>query len=773
MKYQIEITKVLEILSTKIYDSPFALLRENVQNAYDAVLLRNYRFQGTFEPRIDVKITDKLVEVHDNGIGMTEDDLRNHFWRAGASGKNNSEAISAGVVGTFGIGGLANFGICQKLVVTTESAINGSRTRCQADKDTLSLENDCILIEKLDSTQAPGTLVSAFLPENRSINIEEATKYLREFVEHVPIPVYINGELVSTKNLEESCSIPDGKVWSQEVKEAKTDYLQADVKFLIAEFGIIWLELKNMILQGNKLNGRVLLKQGVGQIMAFRSGFGLARTGVYSTYSFGGVADLKILQPTAGRDALTNASVQVIQAIVNSAEQIIAPIIAESPYTDMNTSFMSWVSQKGKFELLGNLKVSLLPNGKRVTLKEIKELSEKIPINYYNGSSDSVAKELSSEDAQLIHISRSNPRARCESEYLSRFTKAKLLSGEPRVLTIQSDASWNREQAALAFKIGQVLASDYFVQVRVQFGFISHNLPLLIKEDSSPPILTLDTQNSTVQTILNCYTTDYFGFGSLTIDFIRTILFPRISHLVPSSAREGAEAFLKVLRHQRDTFEYDRSEIRQLDDVIADFAKGNVSFSKVIDAALTAAKKQQQTVAPNDVQKVTSIMPDMVSNQRTFEAEENDESKSGVIKPVFAAKPAILRKEVETDAKILVLEDNEVMFGYKGLLRLSEKAYIDRGEFFYQPHFTEIIWGGQRIIYIFRHISGAFGFYYDIQLNELLNIPPGGTSFESMSVILKNSVFLPIPHSLFKFFAPEANEKKRFDVRYDILYPEI
>ncbi len=770
MKYQIEITKVLEILSSKIYDSPFALLRENVQNAYDAILLRQYRYPNTFQPSIGVKVTTELIEVQDNGVGMTEDDLKNHFWRAGASGKNNVEAISAGVVGTFGIGGLANFGICQKLTVVTESVTNNRRTRCQADRDTLSLDNDCILIENLPPLNEPGTTIIANLPQNRTINIDEATKYLKEFVEHVPIPVYINGVNASTKPLEDSCPIPDGKVWSCEYKNIKTDLLQADLTFVIGEFGTVWIELKNITLSGNRLEGRVLLKQGIGQIMAYRSGFGLARTGVFSTYSFGGVADLKVLQPTAGRDALTNASVQVLQTIVTSVEQMIAPIIADSPYTDMNTSFMSWATQKNKFDLLGNLRVSLLPTGKRMSLKEVSELSEKIQVNYYNGPSDSVARELSSEDSPLIHISRSNPRARCESEYLARFSKAKLLSGDPRVLTVRSDASWNREEAALAFKIGQVIASDYFLQIKVQYGHISHNLALLIKEDVMPPILTLDTNNATIQNLLNCYTSDFFAFNSFAIDFIRNTIFPRISHLVPSSTREGADAFLKVLRRQRDTFEYDLSEMRQLDDVIANFAKGDAKFSQVIETALIAVKKQQQVVAHNDVQKVASVMPDMVYNQQVFEEEES--KSSGNNRPVFGAKPAILRNDVETDAKVLVLEDNEIMFDYKGLLRLSEKAYGDRAEFFYQPHYTEIIWGGQRVIYIFRHFSGTFGFYYDIQLNELLDIQSGGASFETMTVILKNAVFLPIPSSLFQYFSPGTNEKKKFDVKYDILYPE-
>jgi len=240
---------------------------------------------------------------------------------------------------------------------------------------------------------------------------------------------------------------------------------------------------------------------------------------------------------------------------------------------------------------------------------------------------------------------------------------------------------------------------------------------------------------------------------------------------VPSSTREGAEAFLKMLRRQRDVFEYDLSEMKQLDDVITDFIKGKTTFSKAIDAALVAAQKQQQEVSVQDVQTVASVMPDIVMNQQVL-AKSQFESE-GVSPSVFEAKPAITRSDVETEAKILVLDDSEIMYGFKGLLRLSDKAYADRADFFFQPHFTEVIWGGQRIIYIFNHASGTFGFYYDIQLNELLSIPSGGRRYETMTVVLKNSVFLPIPSYLFQYFTPSEKEKKRFDVRYDILYPEL
>ena len=133
-------------MRNKIYPTPFALLRENVQNAYDAVLLRQHA-KKDFEGRIDITIEPLRVRVANNGLGMSRDDLRDHFWRAGSSSKNTDEARAAGVVGTFGIGAMANFGIAEGLSVETESAQGGERTTCSAARATLSVTEDCITFE--------------------------------------------------------------------------------------------------------------------------------------------------------------------------------------------------------------------------------------------------------------------------------------------------------------------------------------------------------------------------------------------------------------------------------------------------------------------------------------------------------------------------------------------------------------------------------------------------------------------------------------------------
>ena len=47
---KVDVKRIIEILATQIYQSPLALLRENAQNAFDALLLRIHRGDD-FEPQ--------------------------------------------------------------------------------------------------------------------------------------------------------------------------------------------------------------------------------------------------------------------------------------------------------------------------------------------------------------------------------------------------------------------------------------------------------------------------------------------------------------------------------------------------------------------------------------------------------------------------------------------------------------------------------------------------------------------------------------------------
>lgn len=159
LNFQIEVSRVLEILSNDIYNSPYALLRENIQNAYDAILMRiAEEGENSFEPKVEVSITNSTVTISDNGIGMDEDILQNNFWKAGSSGKNNELAKKAGVVGTFGIGAMANFGVANQIKVTSRKLGTKTTIETLAIREHLSVTEECIDFKLLDDNRIePGT----------------------------------------------------------------------------------------------------------------------------------------------------------------------------------------------------------------------------------------------------------------------------------------------------------------------------------------------------------------------------------------------------------------------------------------------------------------------------------------------------------------------------------------------------------------------------------------------------------------------------------------
>ena len=197
--FEVETARVLEILSKEIYDSPLALLRENVQNAYDAILMRcTHDGSDLREATITVTVEPLRLVITDDGIGMTEEVLRNNFWKAGSSGKKTELARQSGVIGTFGIGAMANFGVCTKLRVETRGIDSDVTLISVAERAKLSFSQECIDLERVQDARGPGTILSADLDPENTLSKETAASYLRPYVAFLPVKVYLNEELVPT-----------------------------------------------------------------------------------------------------------------------------------------------------------------------------------------------------------------------------------------------------------------------------------------------------------------------------------------------------------------------------------------------------------------------------------------------------------------------------------------------------------------------------------------------------------------------------------------------
>lgn len=165
---------------------------------------------------------------------------------------------------------------------------------------------------------------------------------------------------------------------------------------------------------------------------------------------------------------------------------------------------------------------------------------------------------------------------------------------------------------------------------------------------------------------------------------------------------------------------------------------------------------------------IDDVIPNIVDNQQRLEAEEGM-----IVSDAYDALPAISRLEIESSAKLLTIERNEMpLKGYRAFLAITDRVREDMGDFFLQPHRTEIVWGGQKVLFIFQHHSGRFGLYYDLQTSQLVAAKSGGKTYPTCTLALKDSIFIPIPDEIQASFIPQGEEKK-FEVRCDLLYPKI
>lgn len=762
--FQVETSKVLDLLAKHIYQSPLALLRENAQNAYDAVLIRTSRDPGC-PARIDIVLAPERIRVEDNGVGMTPAEVRDNYWRAGHSGKNTEEARAAGVVGTFGIGAMANFGIAGELIVETESAATGERCRSHAVLGNLSLNEDCVELETLDTRQKPGTSVTAMiLPEHR-IHVEQATQYIAEFVRLLTIPVTVNGTGVSGGRVASLVPAPPAS-WTLKRHGCQLGKrLTADITLVISSNAEIWIDLTDIVWSGKAICGRVTLRSGTATLRTFRSGFGLATVGVGSTYQFGGVADVRILQPTAGREALTTDSMQFLQSLISEVDIFVSRQLANRPECDSSTPFMSWIVTSSRYDLAGNLRAMVQPGDKRVALHDIKKLSEENPVLVYSGGDQSIVKQHASEDRPVVVLARTNPRQSCEREYLNQFCTTENLSNSPMASDVKAPKDYSDAEAAFVYRVRAILDADYFLKADVVLGTISHGLPVLTKKENGRVRVTVDPSGQTMCLVLAVYDNEFSAFGSMLKDFVRNIIFPSIAPYVPSSSRQGAETFLRTITKPREVFEYEDTDLGDLPQVWSDYRDGRISMEQAVERSMVAVRTNVQVVDSGATARVGEVVPDVVQNDEIFRTGATTEESVSL-----DAVPAISRTEISCDAKILTIGSADaVLQGYRCFLAITEQAREERAEFFFQPHKTSVVWGGQRVLFVFLHHSERFGLYYDLQTHGTLATEGGGGPYPTCSIVLKDNIYVPVPQPIASRFVPIAGERKRFYVRHDIL----
>jgi molecular chaperone HtpG len=279
----------------------------------------------------------------------------------------------------------------------------------------------------------------------------------------------------------------------------------------------------------------------------------------------------------------------------------------------------------------------------------VRDRSQKSAVLVYSGTDQATVKHAS-EDRPIVMLSRGGTRSQCELGYLRKFCKIEELSDEPKVLVQKSDAETTSAEKGLSFRIASILSTDYFLESHVRFGNISHGLPILVTNRKPPIEIYLDPAGATVRLILELYEKEYSALGHMAKDFVRTMIFTRVSDLVPSATRQGAEAFLKAIHRTREIFEYEKTDLESLTSLWEDYLGGKLTYQQATERSTRVAVRSYQVLDHNAAAPVRDVVPDVIENQASVS--EDNEAQYGSL-------PPIQRLDISTERKLLTISDTD------------------------------------------------------------------------------------------------------------------
>lgn len=757
--FEVETKRVLEILAKEIYDSPLAMLRENLQNAYDAALMRRHAEGSTYEPAIEMTVAGHKVSVSDNGIGMTEEVLRNNFWKAGSSGKRSESARKAGVVGTFGIGAMANFGVCTELVVETRALGTDVLLTSRAKRDELSIARECIELTRERSPGEAGTRITAILEPQSALNSAAAENYLRPYVGYVPMSIKLNGKVISGGRLDVGILADAG----EQLVESNVKFGRCGAHIIVVALkaGTVAVHLTALSLDGHAVAGEILLRQGEGQLMGYRNGFGLAQVPVSGRYSFGGAANVSFLTPTAGREAISRDSIEQVNGFVALAESEATKALAGTPYADSNSAFMQHVLDRGQLELAGAVTIDVYPEGKSVPLGDVKGCAKGRQLYYFSGRDQAMINQFATDETALIVLSQSTPRRKLQLRYITELLKVPEIPNRATILKKYEGAQLSMAEAATIIKVMATLEDDYMVSDAViQFVDISHGVRVIVEDKGGHPLIYLARSNPALVAVVQAYNTAYDVFPAFVKDYVRTHLYPQITHYVPSSTKEGVDALRKMLQRNRELYRLDAEDLGDLEPLLGEYLSGVKTFAQVLVQARGMARPQALRVSRDQVGQIEHVLPSVAHSP----------APANPLGSVFEAAPAIDRSELQCDSKMLEAgEKHEGLNGFQLFLALSDRLFREEGPFFRVPHTTKIIWAERRIIFIFTEAAGQLSLYYDIELPAQLGLKTtGGKMLPTTTILTKGRIFIPIPEEVADAIRV-VDGPREFYVRFDLV----
>ena len=202
MGFQTEAKQLLHLMIHSLYSNKEIFLRELISNASDATdklrveALENsalYESDGDLRIRIGVDEEAKTIEISDNGIGMSKDEVIANLGTIAKSGTSEflknltgDQKKDSQLIGQFGVGFYSSFIVAKQVIVETRragaKADEAVRWTCEGEAD--------FQVETIKKAER-GTLIKLILKddEHEFANNWRLRSIIKKYSDHIAIPV--------------------------------------------------------------------------------------------------------------------------------------------------------------------------------------------------------------------------------------------------------------------------------------------------------------------------------------------------------------------------------------------------------------------------------------------------------------------------------------------------------------------------------------------------------------------------------------------------------
>ena len=727
-KVGIDFDSVLRAISKQIYETPLAFIRENAQNAVDAIRIQAARDKtdpSDDRYRIEIRADNEQIVVRDNGIGMSTSDLEHFFWTIGASGKRTPEAISAGCVGMFGIGGFANFGVCHTLEVISQAgdAARGTLTRLsQDDIEAAKGAIPSVLVATSEDAAPRGTVVIGHLRQPASLN--ELGHYLQDFVRYVPTAIYFNDQKVS----QDRFSTVEGRENLTQISSETDQWHDGDLTItgrLYEDRGhTVVASIDGLSLGGEAISLTGYLRFEGGAIDVFKRGFKLCATAVGTTIGVTGQLDCDRFIPTAGRDSLDAPTTSLLSRIALALERVAVETVLTTPERiGQHTRIFRYILQRGMVDKMDNVRVRLA-DGSENRLGDISRRASEGKVGVFFGVTQKQALNqiMQARGHLVILLSTDRHRQRAERQYLERFCGAKPFDGIIDCTEHYKDL--NRFEKIFLSELELNISKSYEVQnFRLIAGKLTEDIPVFVKEysGSRPPDIFVDVRHQEVGKL------EALGYSQVLYSLIATFC----REYLGSSLRKWSPRFFGDGALNLELLAKRRSELWIL---LKD------------DIGVVQKSSHRHVVRSADVRVVN-----------VGGGHDQPEPQPGKRQP-----------------RILHIIDDQAATGLAGYyIRMPDRAFIAYGDLLPECESRGVVWAGNKILYVASDTVSA-AFQYEIRLDEVVAADVNGTVRAEGALPIDRALqqmyaglYFPIPSALEPFLVPHGDAEIRLELHCD------